>query len=1431
MSLFFRRPSDLDFHVVRLPSGRLDGGSASDQGRRVVQNSPAYQVLSTFLRTWNPKGMPPELAIIMRCLGRFGQGLEPLAQKLADKLPKMHDTNLRKIQGSLRSEADGLRIIGHNYTEDLEPQNCVKFDVNLNDIETLERRSSGTPISVPTAKDIESLVEGAELCVDIPIVERENNPRPFAAKKIKGARIDFAKCYREEKDTKVDSDTTEGLGVGWSRTKFIRDILQNFLDGHGQTLEGTRLAVKRQGDHFLIRISGQGEYDPEKAIKYGGTSKQNGLGDSAGKHGEGLKVIALLGLRDHGCDEVSFSSRNWRLDYTLGTFKAGITGLQRMLCEVSDAAGNYVELKTKDPSLVAAIFSGIDLVYHPNNNDFSYPDVENEVGGFKIHGPDDDGNLYIARQRVQVKVEHDQAVWQGYSGIVSFWTQKDPNPNKFDREREPLNLEYDNDISTAIPKIVDQMNREQLLMVLKNLEPFWSQMLNEDRGFCRLEKYSFEVNQHYRLASELLFAVCDKIKSQGIKVQFDPKYRSFSMINWPLDENVRDCLKNSLIPCPPCFRDLGMGLFVKPQSDSKLSSPISEGVLQKLAILNRACKLLELPLFVKRGDHGELDEYCPISVNDCALSEEDALREELVWGNNRDKDHYFKIHISRAIFDLPLDQVLGMCWLRAPKWSEPGKIIDLKDCLGGDQQREIRDLAYLWAHGINTHGDQSDSFAPGIGANDPPVQLAEGASQLNLINLLSRSYGGPDAVPADLRRVLEVIAEQVASSPTRALNRFVKRVTTDLNERASGARAAIRRALRPREPKSSAKGGDARSAPETQLTKPFQLFQPTPDSNPKASVSSPTESWSAEKSGSLNARSQALELIPTKQQLEELIKQNRFEVSIPIVTGSGYQPRKSEKALVDRNNTERLAQLQVNRVVETDLLVSYGVRWSLTRVLRDLYQNFLDGQGHTLEGIRIEVQLTPDGGCKLIVNGDGEYELTKAVYLGESESRSDEDAAGKHGEGLKIIALQLLRDKPDVIEQVGYSSRNWKVDFSLGAFEASGNRGLKRCITFVDDRRGNLMEIKFSRIDLDLIHEILSGIQLAYYPQHPDFDGKVYQTDKGGIKVLKPEDKGRLYLARQRYSTQQRSSTKDGAREPELWSGGFYGFVIWFNRDPRKVEYARERGPITLDSHGGGVAYMWNQILNDLTIDQRMSLLRDFEPFWSNCWDSRFTREEDYKVVHKPEYQPLYFMMSLLIEDLSSQNKTLQFPPHYVAARMPEDKLQELGYSCCFPALERLGMKSAYNVKKKLSTLYPIAPNQFQIKKLGLIKMGLEAFFRRSPEVFKDALSRLNQIDQWAVGRQELHDYDVRANLVPFNEEAGRRGKLMLIKEDVLRESFDSALLSLVRELGADYSGLLESDPARFVSEVLRGSNEKSIWFSGLERMWNRISNAEGKKR
>ena len=88
----------------------------------------------------------------------------------------------------------------------------------------------------------------------------------------------------------------------------------------------------------------------------------------------------------------------------------------------------------------------------------------------------------------------------------------------------------------------------------------------------------------------------------------------------------------------------------------------------------------------------------------------------------------------------------------------------------------------------------------------------------------------------------------------------------------------------------------------------------------------------------------------------------------------------------------------------SSVTTGWKVQWTIEEIVRDLWQNFYDGNRDWLD--RIEVKID---GMITEVFGPAPMDLDAAFYLGSSKSLEDGDI-GYFGEGLKVASLCLLRD-------------------------------------------------------------------------------------------------------------------------------------------------------------------------------------------------------------------------------------------------------------------------------------------------------------------------------------------------------------------------------------------------------------------------------------
>jgi hypothetical protein len=375
-----------------------------------------------------------------------------------------HDQAELKRRMSQPLPYDATQVGGHDAVDLLEGKNVITVHPQAHH----SAHDAVMPLSKPSLKTIEHL-KTSDHAITMTVPGHPNkqavsNPQA----RITGHEPDLNQVH--------ETDFTYDFNVKWGTVKCVRDLFQNFSDSHGRTLAGTKVSATRDRDGtYTVRVQGQAEYDHQFVKNF--ISSKGDDQESAGGFGEGTKIMTLNFLKEHGAEAVTFSSRNWSLEYS-GKPKtiAGIPThiMVRKLTEVPDHPGNSVEIKTKDPQLVAAVFNGVDLFYHPANPDFASPTSENKVGGFRYLGLDSQGkakygNIYPTKQRYEYR---DNDHWDNRAEFVTLWTNQNvlKDLGVVDRDRLPLTPEKVGTLATAIAK---EMTNQELMQSIFSLQDLW----------------------------------------------------------------------------------------------------------------------------------------------------------------------------------------------------------------------------------------------------------------------------------------------------------------------------------------------------------------------------------------------------------------------------------------------------------------------------------------------------------------------------------------------------------------------------------------------------------------------------------------------------------------------------------------------------------------------------------------------------------------------------------------------------------------------------------------------------------------------------------------------------------------------------------------------------------------------------------------------
>lgn len=295
-----------------------------------------------------------------------------------------------------------------------------------------------------------------------------------------------------EGNTKIHPEDRAKLGIpeeagyeirygkkrNWSDSKIARDIMQNFYDGHGYTMEGVSVEVVKVGDKYKVRVTGNGTYD-YRLLEETGASDKPDYSQSGGHYGEGAKVAAVSLLNKDDVDFVQYGCGEW-----VKTFNRAHDDVlhQDYMTETltenkNPVKGNYFEFTTDDINLVHQMLEAKDYFNHPFNRDFQNPDFENEFFAIKRLPEGQQGHLYVVQ-----RYETDKGIENSVNGFNIIFKTKPNNPEL--RQNSTIHHKLDNDrdrsaisntqLSNLLTMYATTMPREDLAKLIVSLEPVWS---------------------------------------------------------------------------------------------------------------------------------------------------------------------------------------------------------------------------------------------------------------------------------------------------------------------------------------------------------------------------------------------------------------------------------------------------------------------------------------------------------------------------------------------------------------------------------------------------------------------------------------------------------------------------------------------------------------------------------------------------------------------------------------------------------------------------------------------------------------------------------------------------------------------------------------------------------------------------------------------
>ncbi len=528
-----------------------------------------------------------------------------------------------KVPQKACTERLGKKVI---VAPEIEPKKIDRrnVDVESNDINSLMSK---------LAKD------GSLLCINI---ENEGGMKPV------GKGIPSIHEYDKGqlgKETNAFIKIKYGQKVDWSAKKIARDIMQNFYDGNGNTLEGTKIEIAKDGKKYKIRISGEGKYDYKHLESIGSTTKDSNSAN-AGFYGEGSKIVAVnLLANGYGVPFVEYACGDWKLKFSSSSDDIATADMVQTLTKnEKPVEGNYIEFSTEDPTIVSAILMARNYFYHPQNPDFKNLDFENDFFGFKFEGKNGTGHLYLV-QRYDV-------LGSPYGDMpnMSLIFKKMPNDPKLKakvgynitlntgRDRQSLS---NDDICRLVRRYSETMTDKQLVKAICQLEPIWS--ANEPDG----------LHPNY-LGYKIVGSLMSEVFRRGIEIDFkDKKYAAMPEKHaFMPSEKVEFLQKNGYKFVPYYFQSnkIKMAEIICEEQFNNASLEPTEIEKQKLKLLDEAVRTLYCDLRVnKDGTSHPLAHDVPKYI--CLACDDNKNVAPIKDGTNAYAGHWVtRKHLNKAGF-------------------------------------------------------------------------------------------------------------------------------------------------------------------------------------------------------------------------------------------------------------------------------------------------------------------------------------------------------------------------------------------------------------------------------------------------------------------------------------------------------------------------------------------------------------------------------------------------------------------------------------------------------------------------------------------------------------------------------------------------------------------------------------------------------------
>ena len=1111
-----------------------------------------------------------------------------------------------------------------------------------------------------------------------------------------------------------------GTKLQWSNFKIARDLLQNYYDGHGHTLEGVNIEVNKTAEgKYKIKISGESSWDYSHLDNMGSSTKHDPL--DAGGYGEGTRAVAVSLLSKTDITNVKYASGDWAMTYRRSSDDLKSAYMTQTLSKNSEKVkGSTVEFETTNADIAYKLLEAKDYFYHPHNPDFKNLDYENEFFGFKLKDNGKKGNLYLI-QRYETGGESNNGL-QG--ATIVFKTQ--PNHPTLVEKDEGQQFELGTgvdraqipsyDVNRILLRYVKTMTDEELTQAISSMEKCWGE------GGTEKDKQN-----------KMYIPFVTEAHRRGLGIDFKDSH--YVYLDNPTPSSIMMALDLGYKIADKSMKDVGMQSFYAIDS-SKMPHQPTEEQSKEIRLLEEGVRIIQ--------------ECTDMSTKDL-LNSDEVIKPTYMFSEGD--------HGAGAEAIIELGEYKGH-WMRDSHLLMQNYVGNLATFLheishkaGGDDSENFSiQLAKLQSHITNVvmHNPNALKKIQTLSKMFDEVRLQEFNKGIKTPKVIQDETFTPEQYKQHISNLLSIAPEykeyvepkvekeqytgdekNISSTGNSGKIGKIKLKSFEENKKLTSrfniagikrfAKSFINKNLRRNPLKNKEDGGmtfgdnDFASftidAGVAHFDRPINKVQNTSVKKEKhykyeAFIPSKHESYTTLKS--------------SDTMMKELYEKG--SVALSISNAGGLNPKISETPNVEKDN-------DYNKTVSAQMTLSYAKKrnWSNEKIARDLMQNFYDGNGHTLEGVDLKVKQNDDGTYTIRIDGKGIYNYEHLKRLGGSDKDDPRDAGG-FGEGSRILAGSLLAKGTT---RVRFACKDWQMDFTTAKNTRTNEEGVMRTLT-KNKAQLNGNYIEFDTKDKELVERIMDSKDYFYSPNNPDFRDLDIENEFFGFKVS-PDKNGNLYYI-QRFQTPDKKMDNGLENMTLVFKQAAFG-ENFQNKAGYTIDLNTTRDRMAIEPEQmSELTRAYAKTLPDADLVKAISAL---EPIFTSddCNSEKFRRENN---ANNLSYQ---FAQSIIHEaanrgiKLDFEDKKIVYVDESSEGRTTLSSKEEAffkkeGYIFANMGT-KIGIEDAKNLYAKLHRPHSIKPTEQQAKQLQILDEAVKLITENDEfGLFKNRNTQLYTFDQ-----------------------------------------------------------------------------------------------------